>query len=76
MAIELSKEKDEIYNRFFINVKDSKTQFQNSSSGFKSASIIEIITSHLIFSRYIEKNIRHLRIYSDRILKKILLMIF
>lgn len=70
MGIELSKEKDEIYNRFFINVKDSKTQFQNSSSGFKSASIIEIITSHLIFSRYIEKNIRHLRIYSDRILKR------
>lgn len=69
MNIELSKEKNEIYNRFFINVKDSKTKFHNSSSGFKSVSIIEIITSHLIFSRYIEKNIRHLRLYSDRILK-------
>ena len=31
MNIELSKEKNEIYNRFFINVKDSKTQFHNSS---------------------------------------------
>ncbi|WP_302368602.1 AAA family ATPase [Brachyspira aalborgi] len=69
MNIELSKEKNGIYNRFFINVKDSKTQFHNSSSGFKSVSIIEIITSHLILSRYIEKNIRHLRLYSDRILK-------
>ena len=68
--IELSKEKNGIYNRFFINVKDSKTQFQNSSSGFKSVSIIEVITSYLALSyRYIEKNIRNLRMYSYKILK-------
>lgn len=70
MNIELSKEKNGIYNRFFINAKDSKTQFQNSSSGFKSVSIIEIITSYLVLSyRYIEKNIRNLRMYSYKILK-------
>lgn len=44
--IELSLEKYSIENRFFINLKNSKTQLHNASSGIKSASIIEIISTY------------------------------
>ncbi len=44
--IELSLEKYSIENRFFINFKDSKTQLHNVSSGMKSVSIIELISTY------------------------------
>ena len=44
--IELSLEKYSIENRFFINLKDSKTQLHNASSGMKSVSIIELISTY------------------------------
>lgn len=44
--IELLLEKYGIENRFFINFKDSKTQLHNASSGIKSASIIEVISTY------------------------------
>lgn len=45
IKIELSKEKYGIQNRFFINDKASKIQLHNASSGMKSVSIIEVISS-------------------------------
>lgn len=44
--IELSLEKYGIQNRLFINLKDSKTQLHNSSSGMKSVIVIELILSY------------------------------
>lgn len=46
--IELSLEKYSIENRFFVNFKDSKTQLHNASSGMKSASIIELISTYFV----------------------------
>lgn len=49
MGIELSKERDEIYDTFFVNIKNSKTKLHNASSGIKSVSIIEIIITYFAF---------------------------
>lgn len=50
IGIELSKEKDEIYDTFFVNINDSKTKLHNASSGIKSVSIIEIITTYFAYN--------------------------
>lgn len=42
----LSLEKYGIENRFIVNFKDSKTQLHNASSGMKSVSIIELISTY------------------------------
>lgn len=44
--IELSLERYGIENRLFVNLKDSKTQLHNSSSGMKSVTIVELILSY------------------------------
>lgn len=54
--IELSSEKYGIENRFFVNFKDSKTQLHNASSGIKSASIIDIISTYFVTNKEYMKN--------------------
>lgn len=54
--IELSLEKYSIQNRFFLNFKDSKTQLHNASSGMKSASIIELITTYFVINKEYMQN--------------------
>lgn len=46
--IELSLEKYGIENRLYINLDGSKTQLHNASSGMKSASIIELISTYFV----------------------------
>ena len=52
----LSLEKYGIENRFVVKVKDSKTQLHNASSGIKSASIIEIISTYFVADKEYMQN--------------------
>lgn len=54
--IELSLDKYSIENRLYINLKNSKTQLHNASSGIKSASIIELISTYFVINKEYMQN--------------------
>ena len=54
--IELSLEKYGIGNRLYINLKNSKTQLHNASSGIKSVSIIELISTYFVINKEYMQN--------------------
>lgn len=54
--LELSLEKYGIENRLYINLKNSKTQLHNASSGIKSASIIELISTYFVANKEYTQN--------------------
>lgn len=54
--IELSLEKYGIGNRLYINLKNSKTQLRNASSGIKSVSIIELISTYFVINKEYMQN--------------------
>lgn len=54
--IELSLEKYGIGNRFYVNLKGSKTQLHNASSGIKSVSIIELISTYFVINKEYMQN--------------------
>lgn len=54
--IELSLEKYGIQNNYFINLKNTKTKLHNASSGMKSASIIELISTYFATDNEYMKN--------------------
>ncbi len=55
--IELSLEKyGAIENRLYINLKNSKTQLHNASSGIKSVSIVELISTYFVINKEYMQN--------------------
>ena len=52
----LSLEKYGIENRFIVNFKDSKTQLHNASSGMKSVSIMELISTYFTTNKEYMQN--------------------